>query len=108
MEIAKFVLAAVGTFLSVSALSFTIFQYWRKKQEERFDNLKKALGSSIDTERVERKEAVERLGRKVEKLEDMILRNFEQRLSTIEGILKAMKPTLDKIQHWFIENTPGR
>ena len=106
MEIAKFVLTAVGTFLSVFALSFTVFQYWRKKQEERFDSLKTALGSSIDTERKERKEEIERLQRKVERLEQMVLQTFEQRLSIIEGLLKGMRPTLEKIQEWFINNTP--
>ena len=108
MEIAKFILTAVGTFLSVFALFFTVFQYWRKKQEEKFDSLKTALGSSIDTERKDRREEIDRLSRKVEKLENMVLQNFEQRLSTIEGLLKAMKPTLDKIQDWFINNTSGR
>ena len=108
MEIAKFILTAVGTFLTVFALSFTIFQYWRKKQEEKFEKLKKAIDSSIDIERVERKEALERLGRKIEKLEEIVFRNFEQRLGTIEGLLRGMRPTLEKIQEWFINNTPGR
>jgi hypothetical protein len=106
MEIAKFILAAVGTFISVSALSFTIFQHWRKKQEEKIDSLKNGLGASIDTERKERKEAFERLNQKVDRLENMVFENFGQRLSGIEGMLKAMKPTLDKIQEWFINNTP--
>ena len=98
MEIAKFILTAVGTFLSVLALSFTVFQYWRKKQEEKLDRLKTGLVSSIDAERRERKEEISRLSHKIEKLETMVLQNFEQRMSTIEGLLKGMKPTLEKIQ----------
>ena len=107
MEIAKFILAAVGTFISVLAFSFAVFQYWRKKQEERIDNFKKALGHSLDTERDERKKEIERLSHKIEKLENMVFHNFEQRLSSIDGLLKAIKPTLDKIQEWFI-NQAGK
>jgi len=104
MEIAKFILAALGTFISVLAFSFAVFQYWRKKQEERIDNFKKALGTSLDTERDERKKEIDRLSQKVDRLEGMILQHFEQRLSTIEGTLKGMKPTLEAIQQWFINN----
>ena len=107
MEIAKFILTALGTFLSVLALSFCIFQYWRKKQEEKFDSLKSALGNSIDAERNNRKEEIERLSRKMEKLEEIVFRNFEQRLASIEGLLRAIKPNLEKIQEWFIFNKPA-
>ena len=106
MEIAKFVLTAVGTFLSVFGLSFTIFQYWRKKQEEKLNLLKSSLENGISNERRARTEEIDRLNRKVEKLENMVFQNFENRLSSIEGLLKAMRPTLDKIQEWFINNTP--
>jgi DNA anti-recombination protein RmuC len=108
MEIAKFILTAVGTFLSVLALSFTVFQYWRKKQEEKLEELKTAFKNGIAAEKSERKEEIERLSRKIEKLENMVFQNLEQRLSTIEGLLRGMRPTLDKIQEWFINNTPGR
>ena len=106
MEIVKVILTAVGTFLSVLALSFTVFQYWRKKQEERIDNLKTGLGASIDTERKERKEEIGQLRQKVEKLESMVLQNFESRLSSIEGLLRGIRPIMEKIQEWFINNTP--
>jgi hypothetical protein len=107
MEIAKFVLAAVGTFLSVLALSFTVFQYWRKKQEEKLERLAASFKTGIAAEKTERKEEIDRLSRKVEKLENMVFHNFEQRLSTIDGLLRGMRPTLDKIQQWFINNTPS-
>lgn len=106
MEIAKFVLTAIGTFLSVFGLSFTIFQYWRKKQDEKFNLLKTSMENGIANERRSRVAEIDRLARKVEKLEDIIYQKFEQRLSTIEGILKGMRPTLDKIQEWFVNNTP--
>ena len=97
MEIAKFVLTAVGTFLSVFGLSFTVFQYWKKKQDEKFDTLKS-----------ETKESIKRMGSRIEVLEQNALRNLENRLSLIEGELKGLKPILQSIQNWFINNTGTR
>jgi hypothetical protein len=94
VEIAKFVLTAIGTFLSVFALSFTVFQYWKKKQDEKFDTLK-----------IETKESIKRMGSRIEVLEQNALRNLENRLSLIEGELKGLKPILQSIQNWFINNT---
>ena len=51
MEIAKFILTAVGTFLSVLALSFTVFQYWWKKQEEKLHKLKTSFEDGIANEK---------------------------------------------------------
>ena len=97
MEIAKFVLTAVGTFLSVFGLSFTVFQYWKKKQDEKFDTLKN-----------ETKESIKRMGSRIEALEQNVLRNLESRLSLIEGELKGIKPILQSIQNWFINNTGSK
>jgi len=94
VEIAKFVLTAVGTFLSVFGLSFTVFQYWKKKQDEKFDTLK-----------TETRESIKRMGSRIELLEQQVLRNLENRLSLIEGELKGLKPILQSIQNWFINNT---
>jgi hypothetical protein len=106
VEIAKFVLTAIGTFLSVFALSFTIFQYWRKKQDEKFDLLKSAVKSGIQDEEDARKDSVSRLEKRIEYLEHRIVQGFENRLSTIEGELRSIKPILQAIQNWFINNTP--
>jgi hypothetical protein len=106
MEIAKFVLTAVGTFLSVFALSFTVFQYWRKKQDEKFKVLKDSLKDEVQGERNSRKESLDRLGRRIENLERNITQDIQRRMSTIEGELKGMRNVLDKIQEWFIDNTP--
>jgi hypothetical protein len=106
VEIAKFVLTAVGTFLSVFGLSFTVFQYWRKKQDEKFNVLKDSLKGEVQGERDARKESMERLGRRIENLENNITQDIQRRMSTIEGELKGMRNVLDKIQEWFIENTP--
>jgi len=97
VEIAKFVLTAVGTFLSVFGLSFTVFQYWKKKQDEKFDTLKN-----------ETKESIKRMGSRIEALEQNVLRNLESRLSLIEGELKGIKPILQSIQNWFINNTGSK
>jgi len=107
VEIAKFVLTAIGTFLSVFALSFTVFQYWRKKQDEKFDLLKKSLDTAIEKESMSRKEAVAHIEGRVNSLENTMSQRFENRLSVIEGELKGIKPILLSIQGWFIHNTPS-
>ncbi|MDR2921964.1 MAG: hypothetical protein LBU85_01325 [Treponema sp.] len=95
MEIAKFVLTAIGTFISVLALSFTVFQYWRKKQDEKFAEL-----------RNETKNSIARLGERLGTIEQSFIRSFEGRLGVIEGELKGIKPILQSIQNWFVNNTP--
>ncbi|MDR1286791.1 MAG: hypothetical protein LBK08_04200 [Treponema sp.] len=106
MEIAKFILTAVGTFLSVFALSFTVFQYWRKKQDEKFNILKESLKGEVQGERDARKESLERLGKRIENLENNVMQDLQRRMSTIEGELKGMRNILEKIQGWFVDNTP--
>jgi len=106
VEIAKFVLTALGTFLSVFGLSFTVFQYWRKKQDEKFDGLKNTLEDALIKESQIRGDAVSHLEKRVEFLEHSIVHGFENRLSVIEGELKGIKPILQAIQNWFINNTP--
>jgi hypothetical protein len=106
MEIAKFVLTAVGMFLSVFALSFTIFQYWRKKQDEKFNVLKESLKGEVQGERDARKESLERLGKRIENLENNVMQDLQRRMSTIEGELKGMRNILEKIQGRFVDNTP--
>jgi hypothetical protein len=95
VEVAKFIFLAVGTFLSVFGLSFSVFQYWKKKQDEKFEHLE-----------TETKESIKRMGQRIELLEQQVLRNLENRLSLIEGELKGLKPILTSIQNWFIQNTP--
>jgi len=95
MEIAKFVLAAAGTFLSVLSLSFAVFQYWKKKQDEKFEALKTEIRGSIT-----------RMGIRVEALEQDVMRDLGGRLSKIEGELKGQGQILQSIQNWFINNTP--
>jgi hypothetical protein len=119
VEIAKFILTAVGTFLSVFTLSFAVFQYWKKKQEEKFDLLKKSMESMVQNEIQARSNAMEqeaqarsnalnRLDKRIEFLEQSVLHSFEKRLSLIEGELKGIKPVLMAIQQWFVNNDTGK
>ncbi|MDR1176618.1 MAG: hypothetical protein LBK83_14235 [Treponema sp.] len=96
----------MGTFLSVFALSFTVFQYWRKKQDEKFNVLKESLKGEVEGERDARKESLERLGKRIENLENNVMQDLQRRMSTIEGELKGMRNILEKIQGWFVDNTP--
>ena len=104
MEIAKFVLTAVGTFLSVFALSFTVFQYWKKKQDEKFISFKTGIDNLIQKEYQARCDSLARFDRRIEFLEHSVLQAFEKRLSTIEGELHGIKPILLSIQNWFMNN----
>lgn len=97
MKIAEFIFAAVGSFLSVFGISFTVFQYWKKKQDEKFSDLK-----------TETKDSMLRLEKRIDTLEQSVVRNFESRLSVIEGELRGIKPILQSIQNWFITNTPRK
>jgi hypothetical protein len=108
VEIAKFVLTAVGTFLSVFSLSFAVFQYWRKKQDEKFELLKESVEAIIQDEVDDRKEAVARIEGRVSAIEGTMSQRFENRLSMIEGELKGLKPILQSIQNWFINNTGSK
>jgi len=105
MEIAKFVITAVGTFISVFTLSFAIFQYWKKKQDEKFDTLKESIKYEINTEKTDREKSIERLHKRIDQLESNIVHDVQRRMSTIEGELKGMRNVLEKIQEWFIKNT---
>ena len=105
MEIAKFVLYSVGSFVSVFTLSFSIFQYW-KKQEERFVNLKNDTKESLQRESEARQRDINKLEKRIENLENTLVQSVQQRMSSIEGELKGIKPILQSIQNWFINNTP--
>jgi hypothetical protein len=82
---------AVGTFLSVLSLSFAVFQYWRKKQDEKFDLF-----------RTEIRDTEARHEKRLSNLENMMSQKFENRLSVMEGELKGIKAILQSINNWFI------
>ena len=118
MEIAKFILTAIGTFVSVSALSFTVFQSWAKRRDEKDNAFRSSIMEQLDSERVlsrqeisdekaSRKEDVRRIEERIDKLEQAIMGDLQRRLSSIEGELKSMRGTLRIIEDWFVRNTPG-
>jgi hypothetical protein len=109
MEVAKFVFSALGSFVGVMGLSFTILNMWMKKRQEEIaaerklnEDARKTLNSRIDNERLERKEDVGRIEERLDKLDNII-----SRLANIEGELGAMQRSLRMIEQWFITNTPG-
>jgi hypothetical protein len=107
VEIAKFVLTAVGTFVSVISLSFAVFQYWRKKQDEKFDLFKKNIDQMIQKEEQSRKAFDTQHENRLRDLESTMVQRFENRLSIMEGELKGIKSILQSMQNWFINNTSG-
>jgi hypothetical protein len=118
MEIAKFVLTAIGTFISVSGLTFAVFQFWAKRRDEKDSAFRSSVMKQLDSERAlsrqeitdekaNRKEDVCRIEERIDKLEQAIMGDLQRRLSSIEGELKAMRGTLRIIEDWFVKNTPG-
>ncbi len=106
MEIAKFVLTALGTFLTVLSLSFAVFQYWKKKQDEKFETLKASIKNEVRQERDDRKDAQERLEKRVHRLEENVMQEIQRRMSSLEGEFKGVQNVLKSIHEWFINNTP--
>ena len=106
MEIAKFVFSSIGTFITVFSLSFSIFQYWRKNQEKKMSDFKENIYEGLERETNARKEDTISLEKRLDKLEGSLVQSMQQRMSSIEGELKGIKPVLQSIQNWFINNTP--
>ena len=105
METAKFVLYSVGSFVSVFTLSFSIFQYWKKKQEDKYNAFKTDTKESLQREIEARQRDINKLEKRIENLENTLVQSVQQRMSSIEGELKGIKPILQSIQNWFINNT---
>ena len=105
MEIAKFVLYSVGSFVSVFTLSFSIFQYWKKQQEDKYNAFKTETKESLQRESEARQRDINKLEKRIENLENTVVQSVQQRMSSIEGELKGIKPILQSIQNWFINNT---
>lgn len=116
MEIAKFVLTAVGTFISVSGLTFTIFQFWAKRRDEKDSAFRASVAKELEAERnvsrqeitgerASRKDDMLRLERRIEKLESIVTEGLLDRLSKVEGEMRGIRNILDSIQDWFIHNT---
>ena len=111
MEIAYFIMVAVGTFVSVISLAAAVFKHWRKKQDEQFELFRESMDKMVREERENRRDSFVHLRDRIEALESgkrSLGKEFEGRLSRIEGELKGIRTTMDKIQQWFIDNAGGR
>jgi 5-bromo-4-chloroindolyl phosphate hydrolysis protein len=119
MEIAKFVLTAIGTFISVTGLFFAVFQFWVKKREEKDAAFQAAMHNEMElerklsrdelkNERTSRKEDLQHLENRIERLEKILTDDLVGRIAKLEGELKGARATLDAIQRWFIDNSPSR
>ncbi|MCM1321636.1 MAG: hypothetical protein NC041_07180 [Bacteroides sp.] len=124
MEIAKFVLSCVGSFIAVSGFFMGIWKTYSKKTDDKIQLIQAQASQKIkETEaaaRIEIKEVREGSIAKAEKLERRIAAleknvsdlqrdvnlNLGQRLSNIEGEMKGINNILKQIQGWFINNTP--
>ncbi len=106
MEILKIALTAIGTFVSVLALSFTVFSYWKKKQEDENNAFKASVKETIIAEKCTREKDYEKLEKRVDYLENNFMTSVQTRMGNIEGELKGMRPILQAIQNWFIQHTP--
>lgn len=124
MEIAKFVLTCVGSFITVCLFFMGIWKAYSKRlddkikasQEEAEARIRNAEerakeeiaavreGSIAKAEKLERR--IASLERNVTDLQRDVTTNLGQRLSNIEGEMKSMGNILKQIQGWFISNTP--
>lgn len=124
MEIAKFVLSCVGSFIAVSGFFMGIWKAYSKKMEDRIKAIQQQADEKIKETESRAKLEIDKVQEssiaKSEKLEKRIAAleknvsdlqrdvnlNLGQRLSNIEGEMKGMNNILKQIQGWFINNTP--
>lgn len=124
MEIAKFVLSCIGSFIAVSCFFMGIWKAYSKKTDDKIKAIqaqadektkeaeahaqaeidKVREGSIAKSEKLERRIAA--LEKIVSDLQRDVSLNLGQRLSNIEGEMKGMNNILKQIQGWFINNTP--
>lgn len=124
MEIAKFVLTCIGSFIAVSGFFMGIWKAYSKKTDDKIKSIQAQAeeriketedlsrreidevreGSIAKTEKLERRIAA--LEKNVSDLQRDVNLNLGQRLSNIEGEMKGMNNILKQIQGWFINNTP--
>ena len=124
MEIAKFVLSCIGSFIAVSGFFMGIWKAYSKKTDDKIKSIQERAdqkikeaeesarheiyevreGSIAKTEKLERRIAA--LEKSVSDLQRDVNSNLGQRLSNIEGEMKGMNNILKQIQGWFINNTP--
>ena len=135
MEIAKFVLSCVGSFIAVTTFFMGFWKAYTKKMDDKIktvqanadekiqsvedesrlkiETVEKAAAEEIEKVRTGSIAKTEKLEKRIESLEKSVIKlqedlnaNVGQRLSNIEGEMKGMSNILKQIQGWFINNTP--
>ena len=124
MEIAKFIFACIGSFITVAEFFGGLWARYQKRQEDKVasahasareqikaieararEEIKEVReGAIIKTEKLEKR--IDALEKTVGGLQKEVNTNLGQRLSNIEGEMKGMNNILKQIQGWFINNTP--
>ena len=102
MEIAKFVLSCVGSFIAVSGFFMGIWKSYSRKLDDKIEKVKGE--TTIATDKLEKR--IDSLEKSVSGLQKEVNSNLGERLSNIEGTMKKMANILTQIQNWFISNTP--
>ena len=123
MEIAKFIFACIGSFITAAGFFGGLWARDQKKQEDKIASAQasareqiKAIearareeikevreGATIKTDKLEKR--IDALEKTVGGLQKEVNASLGQRLSSIEGQIKGMSNILNQIQDWFIKNT---
>lgn len=123
MEIAKFIFACIGSFITAAGFFGGLWARYQKKQEDKIASAQasareqiKAIearareeikevreGATIKTDKLEKR--IDALEKTVGGLQKEVNASLGQRLSSIEGQIKGMSNILNQIQDWFIKNT---
>ena len=124
MEIAKFIFACIGSFVTAAGFFGGLWAKHQKRLEDKISAAEagareriKAIearareeikevreGSIAKTEKLEKR--IDALEKTVGGLQKEVNASLGQRLSSIEGQIKGMNNILNQIQDWFIKNTP--
>ena len=104
MEIVKFILACIGSFIATTGFFGGLWANQKKKVEAKIAGVQNSADSKIKKQ----EERIEKLEDVVAELQKTVSDGLGQRLSNIEGEMKGMNNILKQIQGWFINNTPRK
>ena len=101
MEIVKFILACIGSFIATAGFFGGLWANHKKKIETKIAGVQSAADAKIEKQ----EERIKKLENVVADLQKTVSEGLGQRLSNIEGEMKGMNNILKQIQGWFINNT---
>lgn len=123
MEVAKFVLTCIGSFISAAGFFLGFWKAYKKKVDDTISQTKQEADVKIRKAEEEAKAEIgmvrqgsiaktERLEKRIGDLEHNVIdlqrdvsANLGQRLANIEGTMKGMNNILSQIQSFFITHT---